>query len=69
MIRSDGASILHCAPLRPRFDGVQRRIPDLLAPDDVFEAEGSTVVHDPFGDGFSGRGSHLFTGRAVSCQP
>lgn len=59
VIVSDGASVLHIPPLRPGLDGISRRGPDLLTPDDVLEAERSPVVHDPFSDGFSGSGPHL----------
>jgi hypothetical protein len=59
VICSIGASVLHSTPLRPGLDGVLRRIPDLLAPDDILESEGSTIVHDPFRDGFSNIGPHL----------
>jgi hypothetical protein len=60
MICSDGPSVLHLPPLRPWLDRVLRGIPDLLTPDDVFESERSTIVHDPFSDGLSDSGPHLY---------
>lgn len=59
MICSDGASVLHVAPLRPRHDRVLRWVPDLLTPDDVLEIERGAIVHGPFRDRFSNRGADL----------
>jgi hypothetical protein len=59
MIVGDRPSILHWSPLRPWHDRVSRRVPDLLSPDDIFESQRSTVVHDPFSDRFPNLGRHL----------
>lgn len=47
MIFSNGTSIFHSSPLRPRFDTVYARVPDFLTPDNILEVERATVVHDP----------------------
>ena len=61
MIGGDGSSILHFFPLRPGFDGIRSRIPDLLAPNNIFEVENGTVLHNPFGDGYSRCSLHLWS--------
>lgn len=62
VICSDGASVFHQPPRRPRLDGILGRTPDPLSPDDVLESESTAVVHNPFSDGSSAFGSHLKVG-------
>ena len=45
------ASVFHQSPVGPGGRGLAALdVPDALAPDDVFDAEGAGVVHGPFGD-------------------
>ncbi len=50
MVRGDVAPVLHGAPARPRFNAVDRGVPDLLTPNGVLEAERATIVHHPLGN-------------------
>lgn len=50
MVLSDTLTVLHGAPVLPGRHLVPRRVPDLLAPDDILDIVGGGVVHDPFGD-------------------
>jgi hypothetical protein len=59
VVGGDGPSVLHSSPLRPWLDRVYRRIPDLLSPDDIFELQRNTIIHDPFSDRCPTRGRHL----------
>ena len=59
MIRGDGSSVLHLAPVGPRSRGIDRGIPDLLAPDDVFELEAVSILHHVFCNCFARIGSDL----------
>lgn len=68
MVLSDGPSILHLSPLRPRLDRVPGRIPDLLTPDDVFEVKFVAMIHDPLGDGTTSFGFDLYIHHST-CQP
>ncbi len=56
VIGSNGTSIFHSSPLRPRFDTVCARVPDFLTPDNILEVERTTIVHDPLSNRLS-RGS------------
>ena len=60
MVRGDVAPILHGAPARPRFNAVDRGVPDLLTPNDVLEAERATIVHHPLGHLAARRSGHLY---------
>ena len=62
MISRDRASVFHLSPSSPRSHGIARGNPDLLAPDDVFDPQTGTVLHDPFCNPPAGLGADLHHG-------
>ena len=60
MVLSNIASILHGTPGSPRLDSVLARVPDLLAPDNIFQIQRGAVVHNPLSDLPSGDGWRLW---------
>lgn len=66
VVRSQRPTILHSSPARPTLLLILRRAPDLLAPDDILEAERVAVLHYPFGDFLTGKSSILHRTHPVS---
>ena len=50
VIRGDVSTIFHRRPVGPGSLFIAVGFPDVLAPDDILEIEGITILHGPFGD-------------------
>ena len=50
MVLGNIPTILHRPPRSPALDAINRRVPDLLAPNDILEIQSPTVVHNPLGN-------------------
>lgn len=60
VVLSDITTVLHRPPVVPAGRGtILADTPDLLAPDDVGDAHGGSILHDPFGDVNTGKSALL----------
>lgn len=62
MILRNLDTVLHASPTRPRPNTILRRVPDALAPDNVFEIQSRSIVHNPLCD-LAARNSRSLTHR------
>lgn len=54
MVLSNAIAVLHGAPALPGTNLISRRVPNLLAPNDILDIVCASTVHDPFGNVISG---------------
>ena len=66
VVVGDGSAVLHDAPRGPGLDGVDRGVPDALAPDDVLDLLRGSIAHGPLGEGLAGHGGDLSSSKKVS---
>lgn len=59
MILGNVTPILHAAPRSPIALRILARVPNALAPNDVFDVKSPVVLHHPFGNGATRRGRDL----------
>ena len=59
MVLGNVTPVLHAAPRSPLSFLILARVPDALAPDDVFEVERIAALHDPLGHFAARRGRDL----------